>query len=175
MDQDKEKYTVCDRCGSHLLEKCAYEEDDSTLCGGCVAIDAEKSATVAHQKAQEIRHQINEEEKEEIVKKQRKGALLVLVIAVGVLMCAQLFIRSNRPEPVESVSFDPQQNVQVTKSLILMAVNEYYETHSKAPKQLRDLVPEYLPDSFSPVFVHYHYSIDASGAIVLEELKSHGK
>ncbi|MCD6527807.1 MAG: hypothetical protein J7K75_12530 [Desulfuromonas sp.] len=175
MNEEQEKYTVCDQCGAHILEKCAYEEDDFTLCGDCVVKQTNKEVKQAETIVNELRQEVSEQQKKEAQKQYRHRTALIFVICLLIFIAVQAFVYYSKPEPVASQKIDPQQNIYVTQSLILLAIHNYQKDHPQPPKTLKQLVPDYLPSVFARSFSQFSYHLEADLTPVLTLLETNKK
>ena len=143
---NEDKVISCERCGKEILEKCAIEENGQLLCGDCILLGTNREVRQAEKQAAELREQEYEQAQREVIQKQRKRTVLMMIVSLLLFVGLVMFNSFNRPEPAKSIKVNLEQNIETSQGLFLLAINKYQTAHSgSVPAKLDDLFPQYAP------------------------------
>lgn len=157
MIEEHEKYIDCSVCGISILEQCAIEEHGKFMCGDCIVNITQKEVIVAEKISKDKREKEYEEERKKLVLKKKKQGVLVLLLLLIILVLALFTMKSNQPEPVNSIIIDYSKDLYAAKSLITIGIYKYTAEKEQLPITLNDLIPHYLPKGVDKVFHSFKY------------------
>lgn len=166
-------YVECQRCGKKILEQSSIEEDGMVLCGECLVKDVKKDVSEAEQQVLEQRNIERQEQLKEARKQHGRRVISILLAFMLILGVISFLVNTQRDEPVASQTINPGENLDITKSVIAIALYKYQRDNEGAkPEQLKDLVPRYLETSLLPVLNQFNYNAGDKNGYILEIKKA---
>lgn len=173
MKIEQKKYVNCQRCGASILEQCAVEDDGLLLCGDCIAKGTSKQYVEAERKAAEKRQQAYAEEHKKLAKRQKKRAIICLLLALTAFGGAQWFMAQNKPEPVKNADIDFSKDLYSAQALIVVGLDKYASITGKLPANLHELIiRKCVPYPVSKAFPLFKYRRIDNNTYELEKINA---
>ncbi|WP_316348401.1 hypothetical protein [Desulfuromonas acetoxidans] len=171
--EQSERYITCDRCGKEILEKCAIEENDLTLCGDCVVLETTKEVHAVEKRLREQRKTEYEQTRKEVLKKQHHRTIIVFLLCLLTLSLVLIFNYFNKPQPVKHVDVDISSDLETAESLMHLGIHKFQAAHSgELPGSLKQLIPQFIPQQLQEVLENFSYQKNSDGSYHLELKKT---